>query len=483
MAANEPEEFLVADASNPEYQEFRKQTDLREPYRLPREILKGIKPKDVYDVSESPLIAFINPRSGGRAGPELVKKLFLALGHAQVYDLGDKKLHPHKVLELLWKNVDELAKRNDPRAGYIKPRLKIAACGGDGTVAWVMKAVQELNLSPPPAVSIIPLGTGNDLSRTFKWGRTFKPKYIKNTQAVYKHLKEMADGYLRDLDCWQLQVTAPDQSYFAEVPGHMLAETSNPNVRSGLSWNYFSIGMDAKSAYGFHHLRDSRPWLASGRMINQVLYAYKSCTSGWFFPSAKFSPPLRDTLSLSVLPTKSDDWVNTKIPPNVKALVMINLQSYGGGRNLWGGKLSAHDKDRGMHDPAFDDGEFEVIGLKSGWHTALVMAGVLHGVRIAQCRGARLELKARQQTPDGNPETVYMQLDGEPWKQFIPSKKEEAPLTVEMMFKSKSLLIMNKRKMKQSDYPPDRSKAPEALKDTRPIGSQEVELVVPAAQS
>ena len=57
-------------------------------------------------------------------------------------------------------------------------RLRILAAGGDGTVAWILKTVRELQLEPPPAVAVMPLGTGNDLSLSFGWGNTFLHKWI-----------------------------------------------------------------------------------------------------------------------------------------------------------------------------------------------------------------------------------------------------------------------------------------------------------------
>jgi diacylglycerol kinase (ATP) len=51
--------------------------------------------------------------------------------------------------------------------------LRVVVGGGDGTIVAVANYLKEtcavLGVEPPP-ISVIPLGTGNDLSRTLGWG-------------------------------------------------------------------------------------------------------------------------------------------------------------------------------------------------------------------------------------------------------------------------------------------------------------------------
>jgi len=518
---------------------------------------------------------FINARSGGRAGPALATALSHALGRAQVYDLTQHR--PDRVLARIWHNLDAAEARGDPRAAATKRALRVVACGGDGTIAWILKSVASLGLSPAPPVAVVPLGTGNDLSRTFGWGAAYSHAWFAGYQATYKALRRFAEAPAVPLDRWRVRLYVPDRQFLpshtyavadpgdageaALAEGGLLAASAikevlaaaaltlssggasrsgggggggggnsrsggggggaapmsplsplsgaraqapagwRPAMQEGPFWNYFSIGADALAAYRFHHMREGSPGRAGSRLVNQFWYSWFSCSSGWFAPHVACSgpdvPPVARFVAVEVLDASGGGkdgaapvWRPLAVPRSIRALVVVNLQSYGGGSNIWGGGVpnperaarrggkgggsgggggasgggGGADSGNGRASlggdahgvdwqptvdlpPSTSDGLFELVGFASGYHAMAVLASqakVAHGVRLAQASGIRVALKAARPEADGAPGRVYMQMDGEPWEQPVPSGAGEPPAVVEIVHDGVSRVLSNR---------------------------------------
>uniref|UniRef100_A0A2N9HBW9 Diacylglycerol kinase accessory domain-containing protein n=1 Tax=Fagus sylvatica TaxID=28930 RepID=A0A2N9HBW9_FAGSY len=96
---------------------------------------------------------------------------------------------------------------------------------------------------------------------------------------------------------------------------------------------------------------------------------------------------------------------------SVRAIVALNLHSYGSGRNPWGNLKPDYLEKRGFVAAHADDGLLEIFGLKQGWHASFVMVELISAKHIAQAAAIRLEIRG------GEWKDAYMQMDGEPWKQ------------------------------------------------------------------
>lgn len=182
----------------------------------------------------------------------------------------------------------------------------------------------------------------------------------------------------------------------------------------GVFYNYLSIGMDAQVAYGFHQLRDERPYLAQGAIANKLIYSGYSCTQGWFLTPCMSDPGLRglkNILRISIKRLDSSEWEHVPVPPSIRAVVALNLSSYGSGRNPWGQLKPEYLEKRGFVEAHTDDGLLEIFGLKQGWHAAFVMVELINAKHIAQAAAIRFEIRG------GEWNEAFIQMDGEPWRQ------------------------------------------------------------------
>jgi hypothetical protein len=73
---------------------------------------------------------------------------------------------------------------------------------------------------------------------------------------------------------------------------------------------------------------------------------------------------------------------------------------------------------KGFKEPAPFDGLVEVVGFNDAYSASAVMSGVGHAVRLGQSSGVRVHVCS--ESGRKGQEAVYMQLDGEPWKQTVP---------------------------------------------------------------
>ncbi|PKI31704.1 hypothetical protein CRG98_047914, partial [Punica granatum] len=189
-----------------------------------------------------PLLVFINAKSGGQLGHSLRRRLNMLLNPVQVFALSASQ-GPAVGLEM-FRNL---------------PNFRVLVCGGDGTVAWVLDAIEKQNFESPPPVAILPLGTGNDLSRVLQWGRGFSSGDSQGGLTTLLH--DINHAAITMLDRWKVNITEEKQ------------DGGPHKVHSKFMMNYLGIGCDAKVAYEFHTLREENPEKFYNRFVNKLRYA------------------------------------------------------------------------------------------------------------------------------------------------------------------------------------------------------------------
>ncbi|KAL5147480.1 Diacylglycerol kinase 5 [Glycine soja] len=410
--------------------------DMRE-FCIPDYILvPGSEVKSVSHVPACPVIAFINTKSGGQLGGELLVSYSTLLNKNQVFDLG--KNAPDKVLQKLYATLETLKHNGDNFAAEIQNRLRIIVAGGDGTASWLLGVVSDLKLPQPPPIATVPLGTGNNLPFAFGWG---KKNPTTDLQSVVSFLNHVKGAREMKIDSWHIimRIKAPKEGSCdpiapLDLPHAMhafnrVSSTDKLNLKGyhtyrGGFWNYFSMGMDAQVSYAFHSERKLHPEKFKNQLYNQSTYLKLGCTQGWFFGSL-FQSASRNIAQLTkVKIMKKGHWEDLHIPRSIKSIVCLNLPSFSGGLNPWGTPNRRKSIYRDLTLPYVDDGLFEVVGFRDAWHGLVLLAPKGHGTRLAQTSRIRFEFHK------GAADCTFMRIDGEPWKQPLP--KDDDTVVVEI---------------------------------------------------
>ncbi|KAK6032585.1 diacylglycerol kinase accessory domain protein [Ostertagia ostertagi] len=407
--------------------------------------LPNVQPHMLPPDSE-PLLVLVNVKSGGCQGTELIQSFRKLLNPFQVFDV----LKGGPLVGLyVFRNI---------------PKYKILACGGDGTIGWVLQcldiAKQDAACFSPPC-GIVPLGTGNDLARVLRWGGGYTGE--ENPLDI---LKDVIEADEVRLDRWAVvfheeersQPPNQDAACFSPPCGIVPLGTGNDLARV-LRWgggytgeeNPLDILKDVieadevrldRWAVVFHEEERSQPpnqaSAANPAETDQTMSNPEDQTSmiimnNYFgigidadvclkfhnkrdanpekFQSRLFNKTQYAKIGLRKMffeRSCKDLWKRIEVEvdgkpvelPNIEGIVVLNLLSWGSGANPWG----TAKEESPFQKPTHYDGLLEVVGISDVSRLGLIQSKLAAGTRIAQ--GGSIRITTHEEWP--------VQVDGEP---------------------------------------------------------------------
>lgn len=342
-----------------------------------------------------PLLVFANTKSGNGLGKRVLDECRQILHPLQVHDLAASP--PQETLKIL-----------NALPGQ---QFMVLICGGDGTINWILAAIDELAPRVEPLVALLPLGTGNDLSRALSWGTGFtRFDSVRATLAALKYTEPIP------MDRWKIRVIETIK---------MSRGRTKECVKTLSFQNYFSIGVDAACAYDFHRSRDFEPFglLRFSRHVNKLwwgLMGFKEIT----WPTCA---NLSEIIELEL------DGRSVPIPDNLEGLNFLNIWSWGGGCPVWRQGLVPEDPEavglstgERLDFGSINDGRIEIIGFTSSFHLGQCIANLADPLRLGQAKTAKITVL----------DTAPMQADGEPWR--------NQPCVIELQATRGRIMLKNK---------------------------------------
>lgn len=324
----------------------------------PKLHLTGLNPPDV--PNWSPLIIISNTKSGSQEGSFIVATFRALLNPLQVMEIGSHG--PNEALQ--WSIIANPTK------------CKILVAGGDGTVGWVLNTIESLQIENAE-VGILPLGTGNDLSRVLGWGEAstadFEPLEL---------LQKVRSAVPVPLDRWEININKSTR-----IPLRARRH------QTFFMYNYFSVGVDALVTLNFHKARESAFYIFSSRVVNKLLYLFY----GGHQVLQQDCSRLEEKIELYLDGERLDNL------PELQSVVVSNIDSWGAGVQLYNLSKSPEEE----HNQSFSDGLLEIYGINSSFHIAQLQVGLSKPIRLGIAKEIKIKILS----------TLPVQCDGEPWEQ------------------------------------------------------------------
>nr|XP_033325347.1 diacylglycerol kinase theta isoform X7 [Megalopta genalis] len=320
-----------------------------------------------------PLLVFVNVKSGGCQGLQLISSFRKLLNPYQVFDLDNGGPLPGLYV---FRHIRD---------------YKILVCGGDGTIGWVLQCLDNVGQDSEcssPACAIVPLGTGNDLARVLCWGAGYT-----GDEDPLNLLRDVIDAEESQLDRWTVVFHTEEKEDKQLINNPGVGATNEDNSQIYVMNNYFGIGVDAELCLAFHKAREENPDKFRSRIRNKGTYV---------------TIALRQMMKKTTckdLHTKIRLEVDGKLVelPQVEGIIILNILSWGSGANPWGPDTKVDQ----FHTPNHWDGMLEVVGVTGVMHLGQIQSSLRAGMRIAQ--GGHIKIHLQSDIP--------VQVDGEPWVQ------------------------------------------------------------------